>query len=145
MFIWCNIRLLFGSHVRAQDLRPGRHLGHQLLRPVGVSVSYLFFYYCDYDSWFVVTLILISLLQCRARETAGKGDRARTRRSLGSRRFPRLLDQRSHQFHQSRLAVERESSAASPFVNEMILIYILYTWEFCYQSEKYSVQLELFV
>lgn len=23
-------------HVRAQDLHPGRHLGHQLLRPVGV-------------------------------------------------------------------------------------------------------------
>ena len=26
-------------HVRAQDLHAGRHLGHQLVRPVGVSES----------------------------------------------------------------------------------------------------------
>uniref|UniRef100_A0A3Q4GBJ1 Glucose-6-phosphate isomerase n=1 Tax=Neolamprologus brichardi TaxID=32507 RepID=A0A3Q4GBJ1_NEOBR len=28
---------LVGDHVRAQDFRPGRHVGHQQLRPVGVS------------------------------------------------------------------------------------------------------------
>ena len=26
-------------HVRAQDLHAGRHLGHQLVRPVGVSTT----------------------------------------------------------------------------------------------------------